>query len=48
MPHGVNPAMKEVKTPGREAVLDGAGTEPECKQLSPRDHPMLPGGQLSK
>jgi hypothetical protein len=48
MAHGVDPAMKEVQTPDREAVLNRTGTDPKRQQLSPSHHAMLPGCQLSE
>jgi len=44
--HGVNTAMKEVKAPGREAPVDRPVTQAQREELPPRDHPVLPAGQL--
>lgn len=48
MPHGVNPAMKKVKTSDREAVLDRTLVDPQRRQLRPSHHTLLPSGQPSQ
>jgi hypothetical protein len=41
MAHGVHPAMKAVKAPGREPALDRVLAEPERDELSSPDDTVL-------
>ena len=48
MPDRVDPAVKEVEAPGAAAVLDRARTQADLRELRPRDHTVLPGGQFGQ